>query len=345
MIQPGRKYSSSSLYRYGFNGKENDNEVKGEGNQQDYGMRIYDPRLGKFLSVDHMTSTYPMLTPYQFASNRPIDGSDLDGNEWTIETTTSNAGTPQQTVTNILILRVKVENQSKIVTDAAVIKAKAEVYKKAIEEKFKTETTEMIGTISTKVIYKTEVILDYNAPSADDPGSIGHLIFDDRKSITTTTVEGEIPIDKNAAGSSTTISNVPVTTNTSNSSTPGDTRGEINNFTTRIEITMDGKVVKDKDIANTSIHEGGHSGGLNHPWVLKPYEISAMPELNQQNSESRNKKIILKNFMNSSENKLPEFQPGKNPSEVLPAQIQTIFNKVKEKALWTAEEVRSGLKN
>src|SRR5690606_4468651 len=51
MLMPGRGYSASDAYRYGFNGKENDNEVKGEGNQQDYGMRIYDPRLGKFLSV------------------------------------------------------------------------------------------------------------------------------------------------------------------------------------------------------------------------------------------------------------------------------------------------------
>lgn len=42
--------AGEGIYRYGFNGKENDNEVKGEGNQQDYGMRIYDPRLGKFLS-------------------------------------------------------------------------------------------------------------------------------------------------------------------------------------------------------------------------------------------------------------------------------------------------------
>ena len=82
MLQPGRRYASGSLYRYGFNGKENDNEVKGEGNQQDYGMRIYDPRIGRFLSVDPLTSGYPMLTPYQFASNRPIDGIDLDGLEY-----------------------------------------------------------------------------------------------------------------------------------------------------------------------------------------------------------------------------------------------------------------------
>jgi RHS repeat-associated protein len=79
---PGRTFISSTNYRYGFNGKENDNEVKGMGNQQDYGLRIYDGRLGKFLSVDPLTSSYPSLSPYPFAMNRPIDGIDLDGAEW-----------------------------------------------------------------------------------------------------------------------------------------------------------------------------------------------------------------------------------------------------------------------
>jgi len=82
MTMPGRKYSQANTkYRYGFNGKENDNEVKGEGNQQDYGMRIYDPRIGRFLSVDPIMDKYPFLTPYQFASNRCIQGIDLDGLE------------------------------------------------------------------------------------------------------------------------------------------------------------------------------------------------------------------------------------------------------------------------
>jgi RHS repeat-associated protein len=83
-LLPGRNYNAPNAndYRYGFNGKENDNDVKGEGNQQDYGFRIYDPRLGKFLSVDPITKKYPELTPYQFASNRPIDGVDLDGLEY-----------------------------------------------------------------------------------------------------------------------------------------------------------------------------------------------------------------------------------------------------------------------
>ncbi len=69
---PGRKYSSENRYRYGFNGKENDNEVKGEGNQQDYGMRVYDPRLGRFLSTDPYSGKFPGQSPYVFSGNNPI---------------------------------------------------------------------------------------------------------------------------------------------------------------------------------------------------------------------------------------------------------------------------------
>lgn len=78
---PGRKFTAGTQYRYGFNGKENDNEVKGEGNQQDYGMRIYDPRLGRFLSVDPLTNEFPWNSTYAFAENQPIWAIDLDGLE------------------------------------------------------------------------------------------------------------------------------------------------------------------------------------------------------------------------------------------------------------------------
>jgi hypothetical protein len=54
----------------------------GEGLQQDYGMRVYDNRLGRFLSFDPLADDYPSWSPYPFAMNRPIDGIDLDGLEW-----------------------------------------------------------------------------------------------------------------------------------------------------------------------------------------------------------------------------------------------------------------------
>ena len=75
--------SLNGAYRYGFNGKENDNEIKGSGNQYNYGFRIYDPRIGRFLTTDPLTISYPQLTPYQFSSNNPIRYIDLDGAEAT----------------------------------------------------------------------------------------------------------------------------------------------------------------------------------------------------------------------------------------------------------------------
>ena len=80
MLVPNR-HGSSTAYRYGFNGKENDNEVMGEGNFEDYGMRSYNPRIGRFFNVDPLIKKYPELTPYQFASNTPIQAVDLDGLE------------------------------------------------------------------------------------------------------------------------------------------------------------------------------------------------------------------------------------------------------------------------
>ena len=44
-------------------------------------MYIYERFERWFLSVDPLTKSYPMLTPYQFASNTPIQAIDLDGLE------------------------------------------------------------------------------------------------------------------------------------------------------------------------------------------------------------------------------------------------------------------------
>ncbi len=81
MLLTGRSWEAGSGYRYGFNGKEHDVEVNGSGNVYDYGFRIYNPRLGKFLSVDPLHKNYAWYTPYQFAGNKVIVAVDLDGLE------------------------------------------------------------------------------------------------------------------------------------------------------------------------------------------------------------------------------------------------------------------------
>jgi RHS repeat-associated protein len=84
MQMPSVNFSGSN-YRYGFNGKEKDNEGLGGGQSTyDYGFRIYNPAISRFLSVDPLSSSYPWYTPYQFAGNMPIWAIDLDGLEETI---------------------------------------------------------------------------------------------------------------------------------------------------------------------------------------------------------------------------------------------------------------------
>jgi RHS repeat-associated protein len=68
-------------YNFHFNGKENNDEVSGIGNTIDYGDRVYNSRLGRFLSVDPLEKAFPMLSTYQYAANSPISNIDLDGRE------------------------------------------------------------------------------------------------------------------------------------------------------------------------------------------------------------------------------------------------------------------------
>ena len=83
MLVPQRNYSSPS-YRYGFQGQEKDDEVKGSGNSLNYKFRMHDPRVGRFLSIDPLAKNYPWNSSYAFSENRVIDGMDLEGLEWTL---------------------------------------------------------------------------------------------------------------------------------------------------------------------------------------------------------------------------------------------------------------------
>ena len=71
---PSLKFSNTN-YRYGFNGKENDPET----GTIDFGARAYDARIGRWLSLDPLQSSYPDLSPYNFCNNSPIIFVDPDG--------------------------------------------------------------------------------------------------------------------------------------------------------------------------------------------------------------------------------------------------------------------------
>jgi RHS repeat-associated protein len=72
----GRSWSSES-YRYGFNGKEKDSE--NFAGAYDFGARIYDGRLGRWLSVDPMAIKFTSQSVYMAQGNSPIYFIDPDG--------------------------------------------------------------------------------------------------------------------------------------------------------------------------------------------------------------------------------------------------------------------------
>jgi len=90
-LMPGR-YTGGNQYRYGMGGQEKIDEVYNiEGGYLDYTFRGYNSRLGRFMAVDPLTPSYPMLTPYQFASNTPIWAKELEG----LEANYTNDGSTQ----------------------------------------------------------------------------------------------------------------------------------------------------------------------------------------------------------------------------------------------------------
>lgn len=80
MLLPGR-HGNTSDYRYGFQGQEMDNEVKGEGNSVNYKFRMHDPRIGRFFAVDPLIKKYPAYSPYSFSGNKVIAYTELEGEE------------------------------------------------------------------------------------------------------------------------------------------------------------------------------------------------------------------------------------------------------------------------
>jgi len=78
MAMVGRKFNTPA-YRFGFNGKEKDEEFTNSASHYDFGARIYDSRLGRFLSIDPKYRLYTFMSSYCYAANNPIIFIDDNG--------------------------------------------------------------------------------------------------------------------------------------------------------------------------------------------------------------------------------------------------------------------------
>ncbi|XOV67613.1 MAG: RHS repeat-associated core domain-containing protein [Fluviicola sp.] len=64
--------SGAETYRYAYNGMEQDNEVSGYGNSYTTEFRQYDPRLGRWKSLDPLMTIQPHRSPYDAFNDNPI---------------------------------------------------------------------------------------------------------------------------------------------------------------------------------------------------------------------------------------------------------------------------------
>jgi hypothetical protein len=276
--------------------------------------------VGRFFSTDPLQISYAFLTPYQFASNRPIDGIDIDGKEYGISTTSTKLEDDSFLVTTHIVVRLKVINNSTVMSgnDCAV------VYAEAIKEKVEKENTLSIVTNVDNVTYhhniKTTVVLDYSPEVDHESVKYAKLIFND------TTV----PVQRSVSADGT-------TTTTTVNYTAGNTsmrykRGldfNVNRFEINILIGLNGLALPIDQIAETGNHELGHAAGLNHPWELNNNELSLYPSLNVI-SDMSDLNAIRSNRMNSNENPQKSSWPFSNTfSSILPEQILYMIDNIK----------------
>lgn len=106
-----------NTYRYGFQNQERDDEIKGAGNSVNFTFRMYDSRLGRFLSIDPLHKEFPWNSVYAFAENRVIDGIELEGLEvalkkFEFENVNPNGQTPTINVSTSVSVELTVVNLS-----------------------------------------------------------------------------------------------------------------------------------------------------------------------------------------------------------------------------------------
>lgn len=144
----------------------------------DYGFRIYSPSLGRFLSVDPLIQKYPELTPYQFASNTPIQAIDLDGAEsmfgWSVGLT------PEQTAETVDSWN---KHNTQIVdgTAAGIKKSVIKTWSFITKDAWKTNTWKEFGTFLGEIPMSMSTVPIVATPRVDAVGDnfINNLVNGD----------------------------------------------------------------------------------------------------------------------------------------------------------------------
>ncbi|MCR5496805.1 MAG: hypothetical protein K6F48_03105 [Paludibacteraceae bacterium] len=104
MTEPGRSYSESDDYRYGYTGHEKENDIASGVYTTKF--RLLDTRLGRWLSVDPLYMKSPSKNVYNYCSGNPMALWDPDGR---IDCINGNVDVtfPQDVIDNLIKERIQ----------------------------------------------------------------------------------------------------------------------------------------------------------------------------------------------------------------------------------------------
>ena len=78
----GQTYAQTASNRYKFNGKEL--QTTGNLDLLDYGARMYDTKIARWLVQDPLAEKYYPFSAYSFSGNNPVMNIDRDGKAWDV---------------------------------------------------------------------------------------------------------------------------------------------------------------------------------------------------------------------------------------------------------------------
>jgi len=152
----GRTFEGAG-YRYGYQGSEKDDEIKGEGNSYTTHFRQLDPRVGRWLSIDPKANAQE--SPYASMGNNPIFYTDSKGD------TIKWANNLEMGIMQTRINKMR-KNSNSFNTLMASLEASESVFSVQLNEKmsenglFSLNLTTGNGTVSLKMGNTDETVLE-----------------------------------------------------------------------------------------------------------------------------------------------------------------------------------------
>jgi len=257
-----KSYNPTS-FRLGYGNYEKDDEVYGfNGSLLDMSSRFMDGLIPVPWKTDQLESSFAYQSPYTYGENRPIDGIDLDGMEWT-STTKCDPNTGKTTINNKLKIQIVVDGE--IVNGLNRV-----VYAEAMKKRFETQYTQFDKETNTQ--YTAELEYDFvDKASASENKFVVELYVNDYTTNPPTTMAGRGQVES--------IGNT-----------------QINAIKVKVGYKVVGPVSIESqnidEVANTFVQESGHTLGLLHP--NGPYINAVAPDIQQKHDEGT---LSPNNFM------------------------------------------------